>query len=406
MDYSVWQKRLDSIAAQGLRRDRTCLQSKQSVNVDIDGQSYLNFASNDYLGLASDKRIVAAAQHGLAQYGFGSGASDVVCGHFDIHETLERELAEFTGRDKALLFSTGYMANLAVSAAFCDSNTLLMQDKFNHASLIDGGRLSGARSQRYLHNDSSSLQAHLTRLTGKQNYSNVVISTDGVFSMDGDVADLKALSDIACSNNALLIVDDAHGLGVLGRCGRGSIDEARLSQDQCHLLVGTFGKAFGGFGAFVAGPEVLINYLQQVARTHIYTTAMPPSNVAAMRESLSVIRDDDVLRAALAKNIAYFSERMRSTPFECLSSSTAIQGVVVGDNDNTMALAHYLKRHGVIVGAIRPPTVAPNSARLRITLTAKHSFADIDRVAVLLMQAIEQGIVTTKDLVSGGSNCD
>jgi len=388
VNYDVWQRKLEAISQQGLMRSRAALSGPQGKHVVSNGRTYLNFASNDYLGLANDPRLLNVAKNALDRFGFGSGASDVVCGHFDAHDALECELAEFTRRDKALLFSTGYMANLAVSSAFCDAKSLLFQDKLNHASLIDGGRLAGARSQRYLHNDLSSLAYHVDRLTHKVDYSNIVISTDGVFSMDGDTANVVGLSQLAANHQALLIVDDAHGLGVIGENGRGTVYDAGLSQDQCHLLVGTFGKAFGGFGAFVAGPAVLIDYLQQVARPHTYTTALPPSNVEVMRESLRLVKGANDLRAKLSDNIAYFTKAMRSTPYVLLPSDTPIQGVVIGDNSDTMALAAFMKQHGVMVGAIRPPTVAPNSSRLRITLSATHTQADIDVLVSLLNQGV------------------
>jgi len=391
-DREQWRARLARIEEAGLLRSKPCLTGPQGVRVDVAGKTLINFASNDYLGLASRPSLRDAVIQSVNKNGVGSGASDIVCGHSHVHASLESELAEFTGRDKALLFSTGYMANLAVLSAFADDKALILQDKLNHASLIDGARLSGARSQRYLHNDPSSLDAYLTRFLERSDFASVLVATDGVFSMDGDIARVDALAEVCDRHNALLIVDDAHGLGVLGEGGRGTLEHFGVSQHQCPVLVGTFGKAFGTFGAFVAGPSDLIDYLEQVARPHIYTTAIPSMLASATLESLRVIRDEPALRVRLAELVQRFCSELSSEGFELLDSTTPIQGVVVGDNEKVILLSQYLRERGLLVGAIRPPTVPKGSARLRITLSASHSDDDLDQLFAALRSAKGAGV--------------
>lgn len=387
---AVWQSKLKAIEEAGLKRDTFTLDSPQGRQVSIAGESFLNFASNDYLGLANHPQVAEAARSAITNFGVGSGASHKVCGHSREHDLLQAELAEFTGRDKALLFSTGYMANLAVISALCSSKSLVLQDKLNHASLLDGGKLAGARSQRFLHADISSLNTTYARLTAKTAFDQTLVVTDGVFSMDGDVAPLLELSHFCDANNALLMVDDAHGLGVLGESGRGSVDAAGLSQEACPLYVGTFGKAVGTQGAFVAGPKVLIDYIEQVARPLIYTTAMPPALAAASRRSIQLLASDEglLLRTRLFDNIAYFRSGCQDLGFNLLESNTAIQCILVGSNSAVMRLAAFLRSRRLVVGAIRPPTVPKGTARLRVTLSAAHTTKDIDCLLAALSDSI------------------
>lgn len=389
---SVWQSKLDELAASGLIRNKPRLSSPQGPLVEISGSEVINFASNDYLGLASSPNVSRASAASLTNFGFGSGASALVCGYNEEHALLESELAVFTGRDKALLFSTGYMANLAVSASLCGSKSLIMQDKLNHASLIDGAKLSGARSQRYLHNTPESLENYLQKFVARDDYDQVLVSTDGVFSMDGDVAKVSELADVCDRYKALLVVDDAHGLGVLGPSGKGTLEAQSVDQYRCPLLIGTFGKAFGGFGAFVAGPNDLMNYLEQVARPHIYTTAIPASVAAAARAGLQEIKSADVQRAHLGDLISTFRNELNGKGFELLDSSTPIQGVVVGGNQQVLELSEFLRRNGILVGAIRPPTVPKGSARLRITLSAAHTFDHLETLIDALSSAKQKGL--------------
>lgn len=399
-----WESKLADITDAGLLRSRRTLTGPQGASVGLYNSAELhasttstagfhNFASNDYLGLANHPQIKEAAIDALRRFGLGSGSSDVVCGHFEPHEQLEQELAKFTRRDKALLFSSGFMANLAVSDALCDAKSLILQDKLNHASLIDGAKLSGARSQRYLHSSVESLNTHLKKFSASGTYSQKMIVTDGVFSMDGDIAPLAGLAQVADEYSALLAVDDAHGFGFLGEGGRGSVNEADLSQEECPLLIGTFGKAFGTFGAFVAGPEALMKVFEQRARSHIYTTALPPSIAAATTESLRLIEQADEQRAHLKTLIKVFHEELAGDGFELLESRTPIQGVVVGENEAVMRLSEFLEQSGVLTGAIRPPTVAPGSARLRITLTAAHTMQDLQYLISVLRKAKALGLL-------------
>jgi len=385
-----WQAELQAKKDAGLWRQHRTLNSPQGVNVNVDGRLLLAFCSNDYLGLANHHEIKHAAIDAIESAGVGSGASHLVIGHHREHDLLEQELAEFTQRDRALVFSSGYMANLAIVSTLVGKSDVVLEDKLNHASLIDGGLLSGARFQRYLHNDSASLERYLNKLSDKQKKQLVV--TDGVFSMDGDIANLPELTDLCRAHDACLMVDDAHGLGVLGSQGRGSVIEAGLTQDDVPVLVGTFGKAFGTSGAFVAGSNELIEYMVQMARPYIYTTAMPPAIAAATRASLKLIQQADESRAHLQQLIYYFRQGASQLAYELMPSRTAIQPILIGESHNAVALSQYLENSGLLVTAIRPPTVPDKTSRLRVTLSAKHSFDEIDELLEALAQAKKEGI--------------
>lgn len=388
-----WRKSLEQRTASGLIRKHQILESAQGVDIQVDGKRFLGFCSNDYLGLARHPDICEAATKSIEAYGYGSGASHLVIGHHLEHELLEQELAEFTGRDRAMVFSSGYMANMALVSSLVTKSDLVLQDKLNHASLLDGGLLSGARFQRFLHNDMSSLKHYLSRFSQDSKIEKTLVATDGVFSMDGDTAHLAEMAKISQHYDALLIVDDAHGLGVLGEEGRGTIAAQGLSQEDVPVLMGTFGKAFGTSGAFVAGSELLIEFLTQVARPYIYTTAMPPSVAAATRKSLELIKSADSSRKHLQTLIAYFRKKVSALGYTLMPSETPIQPVVIGSSFQTMTLAAFLKDKGILVGAIRPPTVPDKTARLRITLSAAHCLADIDHLLEVLSEALQKGIV-------------
>lgn len=390
----VWQKSLEEKANAGLIRQHQVLTSAQGVDIQVDGKPYLGFCSNDYLGLANHPDINCAAMNAIKQYGVGSGASHLVIGHHTEHELLERALAEFTGRDRAIVFSSGYMANLAVVSSLVGKSDVVLQDRLNHASLLDGGLLSGARFQRFLHNDMNSLSGYLSKFSQRSSSHKTLIATDGVFSMDGDEANLSEMCRLAKEHNALLMVDDAHGLGVLGQQGRGTVSEQGLNQDDVPVLMGTFGKAFGTSGAFVAGSAQLIEYLTQLARPYIYTTAVPPSIAAATRKSLELIIAADPLRDHLHSLIKYFRAKVHALGYVLMPSETPIQPVMVGSSFQTMSLANFLKERGVLVGAIRPPTVPDKTARLRITLSAAHNFEQLDQLLDALADAMQRGIVT------------
>ncbi len=370
--------------AKNLYRQRSVLNSAQGPEVLVDGKPFLAFCSNDYLGLANHPEIVSAFQQASGQYGVGSGASHLVCGHGYEHHTLEEELAEFTGRERALLFSTGYMANLGTVNALLGKQDYIFEDKINHASLLDAGLLSGARFQRYLHNDLSNLERRLSRAgSGRK-----LIAVDGVFSMDGDYAALTGISQLAEQHDALLMVDDAHGFGCVGASGRGVAEHFNLSPQQLPILICTLGKALGTFGAFVAGSEVLIETLIQYARPYIYTTALPPAIAAATRASLQVVQREGWRRDHLNKLIAGFRTGAEQLGLNIMASETAIQPLLVGDSATALKIGEKLAEQGFLISAIRPPTVPVESARLRITLSAAHTEEQVDRLLDALAVAV------------------
>lgn len=345
----------------------------------------LNFCSNDYLGLANHPALVAAATGAVKTYGTGSGASHLVCGHSAEHHALEEELAAFTGRQRALLFSTGYMANTGIVQALVGRGDAVFEDRLNHASLIDGGLASGANFQRYRHND----VAHLDELLQKSTADKKLVVTDGVFSMDGDVAPLPELAALAQQHDALLMVDDAHGFGVLGTNGVGCAEHFALDGRQLPVLMGTLGKAAGSFGAFVAGDEDLVEYLINTARPYIFTTALPPAVAAASRASLRVIREEGWRRDKLSELIAHFRDGAKALGLDLMDSPTPIQPLLLGDNEKALAWSRALEEKGLLVGAIRPPTVPAGSARLRITFSAAHEKADVDVLLAALASCRE-----------------
>ncbi|MDM3892672.1 8-amino-7-oxononanoate synthase [Pseudomonas juntendi] len=373
--------RLAERLAADLYRQRPLLESPQGPEVVVDGQRLLAFCSNDYLGLANHPEVVGAWQAGAERWGVGGGASHLVIGHSTPHHQVEEALAELTGRPRALLFSTGYMANLGAITALVGQGDTVLQDRLNHASLLDGGLLSGARFNRYLHNDPASLASRLDKAVG-----NTLVVTDGVFSMDGDLADLPALAEVARARGAWLMVDDAHGLGTLGARGGGIVEHFGLGVDDVPVLIGTLGKACGTSGAFVAGSEELIEALVQFARPYIYTTSQPPALACATLKSLELLRRESWRREHLAALIRQFREGAQQIGLELMDSPTPIQPIVIGDSAQALRLSRMLRERGLLVTAIRPPTVPAGSARLRVTLSAAHSQAQVQ----LLLNALAE----------------
>ncbi|MBF7728514.1 8-amino-7-oxononanoate synthase [Pseudomonas sp. N040] len=373
--------RLAERHAAHLFRLRPLLESPQGPEVVVDGKPLLAFCSNDYLGLASHPEVIRALQQGADRWGVGGGASHLVIGHSTPHHALEEALAEFTGRPRALLFSTGYMANLAAVTALVGQGDTVLEDRINHASLLDAGLLSGARFSRYLHNDARSLASRLDKASG-----NTLVVTDGVFSMDGDLADLPALCAAARQKDAWMMVDDAHGFGPLGASGGGIVEHFGLGLDDVQVLVGTLGKGFGTAGAFVAGSEELIETLIQFARPYIYTTSQPPALACATLKSLELLRREGWRREHLQRLIARFRQGASEIGLQLLDSPTPIQPILIGDSQRAMQLSALLRQRGILVGAIRPPTVPAGSARLRVTLSAAHSEAQLER----LLQALAE----------------
>jgi 8-amino-7-oxononanoate synthase len=365
--------------AQLQRRLRT-IDASQGPFVESDGRRLLAFCSNDYLGLARDPQLITALKKAADESGVGSGSAHLICGHRREHAALEESLAEWTGRERALLFSTGYMANLGVIQALLQRGELCVQDKLNHACLLDGAQLAGAALKRYPHAD---VDAAARQLRSKAE-SYALLATDGVFSMDGDIAPLRELADLCAREHASLMVDDAHGLGVLGKEGAGSVAEAGLNTTDVPILMATLGKALGCSGAFVAGSAALIEGLTQFARTYIYTTAMSPALAAATHRAVELARSESWRRDKLNVLIQRFRTGAAELGLPLMPSRTAIQPLMLGDAQRALDASHALEAQGLLAVAIRPPTVPPGQARLRITLSATHEETHVDR----LLQAL------------------
>jgi 8-amino-7-oxononanoate synthase len=372
---------LNDLASRGLTRRRRMLDGPQGAQVQVDGRPLLAFASNDYLGLANHPQLIAAAQEGVARYGVGSGASHLVLGHSAAHQALEEALAAFVAMPHALLFSTGYMANIAIVTALAGRDDAVFADRLNHASLNDAALLSGAAFKRYPHRDVAALEQRLAASRTRRR----LIVTDAVFSMDGDIAPLAELVTLAERYDAWLVVDDAHGFGVLGAEGRGTLDQLGLHSPRI-IYMGTLGKAAGVYGAFVAAQREVIETLLQRARTYIYTTATPPLLAHVLLRSLTLIRTEQWRRDRLQQHAALLKSRLAGSRFRLLASDTAIQPLIVGDNEAAVAASDALLADGILVPAIRPPTVPVNTARLRISLSAAHEVADVERLAAALMR--------------------
>jgi 8-amino-7-oxononanoate synthase len=372
MPFYSLSKELHARAEQGLLRSRRTLTSPQSPHIIVDGKSYLAFCSNDYLGLANHPQLVTALQQGAQQWGVGAGAAHLVNGHFAPHHQIEEQLAAFVGKPAALLFSTGYMANVGVVQALVGKGDTVFADKLNHASLNDAMLLSRAKAKRYRHGDMTQLEQLLAQTTnGKK-----LVITDAVFSMDGDIAPLRELLALCERYDAWLYVDDAHGFGVLGEQGRGSLSHFGIASERI-IYMATLGKAAGVSGAFVAAEQVVIDTLINHAHSYVYTTATPPALSVAILQSLQLIAQADELRVHLKKLVAQLRKGLSDLQWELMPSETAIQPLLIGDNQHALKLSEGLRERGIWVAAIRPPTVPQGTARLRITLSAAHSEADV-----------------------------
>jgi len=379
--YSESTRRLHSRKSNGLYRDRLILEGSQGVNVSIAGQEYLSFCSNDYLGLANHPELIEAACEGAHQYGIGAGASHLIIGHHTSHHKLEEMLANFTGFPRALLFSSGYMANAGVVSSLVGRGDEIYSDKLNHASLNDAAMLSHAKWIRYPHLDLAILE---NRLSVSQAKCKLVI-TDAVFSMDGDIAPVAELLVLCEKYNAWLLLDDAHGFGVLGNEGRGIVSHYALSSPRI-IYMATLGKAAGVSGAFIAGQEVVIETLIQYARSYIYTTAMPPLLSCALLKSLALIKGEGWRRKKLMQLTEHLKKDLKLLRWNLLPSDTPIQPIIIGENREVMQVRDALQDKGILVSAIRPPTVPKNSARLRISLSAAHGIKDVERLAIALRE--------------------
>ncbi len=375
--------KLDKLRKEHLFRLRNINSEAQHIEPIINGQKVLSFCSNDYLGLANHPKIIAALIKGANNYGVGSGASHLITGHHHSHYLLEEELADFIGCEKTLLFSTGYMANLGVVNALADRNTVIFQDRLNHASLIDAGVLSRARVFRYKHLHIDELDKKILAAKNKPK----LILSDGVFSMDGTVAPVNKLQSVSKQYDATLVIDDAHGIGVLGDKGKGCT-EGLLKPET--ILIGTLGKAFGTFGAFVAANQDTVEWLIQRARTYIYTTALPPSLAEATRVSLQLIYNESWRREKLVTLVKHFRELCEQSSIALSASSTPIQPIIIGTAELAIKVSEALLAKGILVSAIRPPTVKEGTARLRISFSATHNEAHVERLVAALNQTMNK----------------
>jgi 8-amino-7-oxononanoate synthase len=379
MPFASLRVELDERAAQGLLRGRRTLTTPQSPHIVVDGKSYLAFCSNDYLGLASNLQLTTALQQGAQQWGVGAGAAHLVSGHFGPHHQLEQQLAAFVGKPAALLFSTGYMANLGVVQALVGKGDTVFADRLNHASLNDAMLLSRAETKRYRHGD----MAQLAQLLEQTQSGRKLVITDAVFSMDGDMAPLREMLALCEQHGAWLYVDDAHGFGVLGEQGRGSLAHFGIAAQRI-IYMATLGKAAGVSGAFVAAEQVVIDTLINHAHSYVYTTATPPALSVALSQSLQLIAQGDGLRTHLHLLVARLRNGLADLPWKLMPSESAIQPLLIGDNQQALKLSDDLRERGIWVAAIRPPTVPQGTARLRITLSAAHTEADVDQLTVAL----------------------
>jgi len=377
--FSALASELAGLEANGLRRTRRVLETPQSARVTVDGRNYVAFCSNDYLGLASHPELIEAAREGAAKYGVGAGASHLVLGHTKVHHAVEDALAAFVGLPRALLFSTGYMANIGIVSALVGRGDAVFADRLNHASLNDAALLARAEFRRYPHLDLAVLDGQLAASRARRK----LIVTDAVFSMDGDLADVPNLLRLCQRHDAWLLLDDAHGFGVLGRGGRGTPAHFDVRSPRL-IYMATLGKAAGVFGAFVAGEVDLVETLVQSARTYIYTTATPPLLAHVLIRSLELIEREGWRRERLRALVEGLRGRLKPGRWRLADSTTPIQPLVIGGNVETMAVSAELASKGLLVPAIRPPTVPRGTARLRISLSAAHEMADVERLARVL----------------------
>jgi len=373
---------LDQREAEGLLRQRRLLDSPQAEHIQTNNQHYLSFCSNDYLGLANHPLLISTMQQAAGEAGVGSGASNLITGHHRYHDSLEKQLATFVGMPAALLFSTGYMANIGVLGALAGRGDAIFADKLNHACLNDGSYYSLADFHRFPHNDVSALENLLKESRAKRK----LIAVDAVFSMDGDIAPLTEYLALCERYDAYLYVDDAHGFGVLGEHGQGSLNHLRLKSPRI-IMMATLGKAAGVAGAFVAGEQVVIDYLIQTAKSYVYSTPAPPALSATLSASVKLIEQGDHLRAQLQHSIATLKRHLKLIKWQLMPSETAVQPLLVGSNHDALKLSEYLQSKGILVPAIRPPTVPKNTARLRISLSAGHSEDDVLALARMINEA-------------------
>jgi len=365
---------LGKIKESGLYRELKVVGNAQDTRIDIEGKTYLSFCSNNYLGLANHPSVVNAVKKAVDEYGWGACASRLVSGNMTLHEALEKEISRFKMKDAAIVFPTGYMANLGVISSLVSGGDLVVSDKLNHASIIDGCRLSGAVFRVYAHCNMEKLENILKK---SSKYNRILIVTDSVFSMDGDLAPLPDIVRIAKKYNAMVMVDEAHGTGVFGENGRGVVEHFNLD-NEVDVVMGTLSKAIGSLGGYVSGDEDLISYLRNKARPFMYTTALPPAVSAASIAGINLIQEDPSLRETLWNNVRCIKERLGSLGIDMISSQSQIIPLLIGDTQKTVDISKLLYERGILIPAIRPPTVPANSSRLRMTVMSSHTQADLE----------------------------
>ena len=351
-------------------------------------KEYLSFASNDYLSLSNDKRIINAAKKSLDNHGYSTSSSALISGYTKSHMKLEEEISDFLGQEKTLLFSTGYQANLGVIKSLVNRNDTILSDKLNHASLIDGSIISRASFKRYRHNDFKDLENLLLKSKAK---TNLVIS-DSLFSMDGDIADLKKINKIVQNHESLFLIDEAHALGVYGNEGRGFVNKYSLNKKSNIFVTGTFGKSIGTFGAFTSGQKDSVEYVMQKARSYIYSTSLPVNAVEATRESLKIIQKENWRREKLFSLVNYFRKNISESGFNALDSRSQIQAILIGSSKNAIYVSEQLLKNKIYIPAIRPPTVEEGKSRLRVSITTDHEESDIDHL-INILHTISRNLV-------------
>ena len=383
----IFNRDLEKLKSKNLLRKLTCLESSNNSKISIKGQTYINFASNDYLNLSGHPEIVKAAVSSLNKYGFGSGASRLLSGTYASHERLEKRIAEFKRTEAALVFNTGYAANTGIIPVLAEEGSLIFSDELNHASIVDGTRLSKAEVMIYKHKDVDCLEALLKRTSSEKLIKRKIIITDTVFSMNGDIAPLKDLMRMSEKYNALLMIDDAHGTGVIGKTGRGGLEHFDIKADNV-IQMGTLSKALGCFGAFAAGKKDLITLLVNRSRSFIYSTSLPPAVAEAGIKAIDILDSRSIkLRKRLWKNRQRLHEGLQDLGFDTLGSETPIIPVLIGGIDSTLKTGEYLFRNKIFAPAIRPPTVPDGKCRIRFTVTAGHTDKDIDQVLEVMKKA-------------------
>ena len=373
---------LKNIKEAGLYRKLNVVGSAQGAYLEINGKKYLSFCSNNYLGLANNPLVIKAVKDAVEKYGWGAGASRLVSGNMKLHEALEDEISRFKGKEASIVFPTGYMANIGTISSLVSKGDLVICDKLNHASIIDGCRLSGADFRVYPHCDMKKLE-NVLRKSAK--YSRKLIVTDTVFSMDGDLAPLPDIVGIALKYKAMVMVDEAHGTGVFGKMGRGVVEHFNLSE-KVNIIMGTLSKAVGSLGGYVSSDADLINYLRNKARSFMYTTALPPAVCAASIAGIKLIQNDPSLRASLWNNVRYLKEKLELLNFNVISSESPIIPILIGDAKKAVEVSKYLYKNGILIPAIRPPTVPAKSSRLRLTVMSTHTREDME----ILLDALRE----------------